>query len=1013
MQVLAVLVLGIVSYNRLGVDMMPNVEFPFVVITTAYPGAGPREVETDVTEPLEDKLSALSGLKNLFSYSNEGYAVVVAEFELEVDAREAEADVRTKVEMALPDLPADIEKPVVARVDWGSEPVITFAVGGRATPEELRRLADDEIKPQIKKVRGVAEVDVSGGLEREVKVELDAAALAGYRISLDDIKGALAGANLEVPAGPIRTGPREEKLRVAGKFRSQADIENVVVARKKGAPVYLRDVAAVDVNSYKEIKSIPILNGRDAVTVSVSKASGANTVEVCDSIEKRLGRIGKTLPEGVEIEVVSNDADFIKEAVADTGKALYLGAIFAVLVILIFLGNLRTTIISALAIPTSILFTFIMMNAAGFTINMLTLMALSLAVGILIDDAIVVRENIYRHWEEGMSLEKSASVGTAEVGLAVMATTFTIVAVFVPVAYMGGIVGRFFRSFGLVVVFAVMYSLWDALTMAPMLSAKLLIGSPDPTKKSRFERLFAPLNRQFDRLADGYRGFLSLALRRRFLTLVLAVAALLGSLFLARFISTSFMPEWDQGYIYVYTTTPLDSSLAFTKSVADEVEKWVASHEEVKTTFTNVGVGDIPNRATISAKLVPRSKRDRSNAELQEEFRAYFAGYPRAEVTVGIPGMGGGGNNYAQQPISVDLSGPELSVLKTEAEKMVAHLKTLGSARDAGMSYEEGKPETRLVPDRAMCAEMGIPVAAVAMTVRGLVEGTVATKYDEGGEEYDVRVLIPRGKIRDLNDVEGIYLKNHDDVVVPLAMLVDVVRDVGPSEIQHINRQRTISVWAGKALGAANSDLQREMNAYTEKNSPPAGYGYGVGRTTEMQQKMFFNMFTALAIAIIFIFIVLASQFNSFTHPFTIMLALPLAVVGALIAIFILGSTFDMMTMVGIILLMGLVNKNAILLVDYTLQQIDRGKSIKEALLIAGPVRMRPILMTTAAMTMGMLPTALGLGEGGEFRQGMAVAVIGGLLTSTLLTLIVVPVVFTYVEGLRRRGRKAHVSGTI
>jgi HAE1 family hydrophobic/amphiphilic exporter-1 len=684
---------------------------------------------------------------------------------------------------------------------------------------------------------------------------------------------------------------------------------------------------------------------------------------------------------------------------------LYLGAIFAVLVILIFLGNLRTTIISALAIPTSILFTFLMMYAVGFTLNMLTLMALALAVGILIDDAIVVRENIYRHWEEGMSLEKSASFGTAEVGLAVMATTFTICAVFVPVAYMGDIVGRFFRQFGLVVVFAVMYSLWDALTMAPMLSAKLMIGSPDPTKKNWFERLFNPINRQFDRLADGYRGFLRRALEHPIITLIVAVVTFVASLFLVRFISAGFMPAWDQGYLYAYVETPLDSSLDYTAVVADDVENTLAEHDAVETTFTRVGVDEIPNRATITAKLKPVRERDASNFEMQEEFRAAFTDYSRAEVTFGVPGMGGG-DTFAQQPITINLSGPDLDVCEAEAAKMVAYLKTVGAVRDAGMSYEKGRPETRLVPDRAMCTEMGIPVYSVAMTVRGMVEGTVATKYTEGGEEYDVRVMIPRGRIRDQGDVEGLYLKNYDGDVIPLAMLVDIERDVGPTEIQHINRQRTISVWAGKALGAADSDIQKEMAKYVEDNPPPSGYEYSVGHETEMQRNMFMNMFTALAIAIVFIYIVLAAQFNSFTHPFTIMLALPLAVVGAIAAIFILGTTFDMMTMVGLILLMGLVNKNAILLVDYALHQIDKGKSIKEALLIAGPVRMRPILMTTAAMIMGMLPTALGLGEGGSFRQGMAVAVIGGLITSTLLTLLVVPVVFAIIEKWRHRRKK-------
>ncbi len=1005
MQVLAVLVLGVVSFNRLGVDLMPDVDFPYVIATVVWPGAGAQEVETEITDPLEDKLSAISGLKNLYSFSYEGYTLVVLEFELETDPRQAEADVRTEVEKALPDLPLDIEKPVVARVDWGAEPVISFAVGGKATLEELRRIADDEIKPQLEKIAGVAEVKVAGGREREVKVSLDRAALAGYGISLDEVTGALAAANLEVPAGPMRAGTREEKIRVAGKFRSQEDIENVVVARKEGSPVFLRDVASVDVDSFKEIKTIPKLNGKDAVTVSVEKASGANTVAACDETLKRLAQLKKTLPAGVDVDVAYNDADFIKGAIADTTQALYLGAIFAVLVILIFLGNIRTTVISALAIPTSILFTFILMYAVGFTLNMLSLMALALAVGILIDDAIVVRENIYRHWEEGMSLQKSASFGTAEVGLAIMATTFTICAVFVPVAYMGDIVGRFFRQFGLVVVFAVMYSLWDALTMAPMLSAKLLIGSPDPTKRNRFERLFAPVNRQFERLADAYRGFLRRALERRVITLVAAVAVFVASLMLTRFISTQFMPAWDQGYVYAHVATPLDSSLEYTESVADDVEKRLASHPAVETTFATIGDDEIPNHATITAKLKPVGERDRSNFELEEEFRAYFATYSRAKVTFRVPGMGAGGG-FGQQPISVDLSGPDLDVLEAEAEKFVAYLKTRGATRDAGMSYEKGRPETRLVPDRAMGTEMGIPVAAVAMTVRGLVEGTVATKYAEGGKEYDVRVMIPRGEIRDLGDVEGIYLTNRDGDVVPLAMLVDVKQDIGPTEIQHTNRQRTVSVWTGKALGAADSDLQREMAKYVKDHPPPRGYEYNVGRGTEMQQKTFRNLFMALAIAVVFIYIVLAAQFNSFTHPFTIMLALPLAVVGALVAIFILGTTFDMMTMVGLILLMGLVNKNAILLVDYTLQQLDKGKSIKEALLVAGPVRMRPILMTTAAMIMGMFPTALGLGEGGSFRQGMAVAVIGGLLTSTILTLVVVPVVFSLIEGLRRRRKR-------
>jgi len=545
--------------------------------------------------------------------------------------------------------------------------------------------------------------------------------------------------------------------------------------------------------------------------------------------------------------------------------------------------------------------------------------------------------------------------------------------------------------------------------MAPMLSAKLLIGNPDPTKKSRFERFFLPLNRLFDQMANGYRRVLEYALRHRGLVLAVATVMFLASFILMRFVSTAFMPRWDQGVVYVTIQTPLDSSLERTEAVTAELEKWAAGYKEVETVFSTVGASETPNRAYLTLRLKPRRDRARSDAELQEDMRGYFRTYAKAKVTVLTPEMGANDAERGEQPISVEIQGPELDKLYEISSAMVADLKTFGGSRDVGTSVEPGKPEVRLVPDRAMCTEMKIPVATVAMTLRGLLEGTVATKYAEGGEEYDVRVMVPRRQMRGVGDVEGLYLKNYDGDMVPLAMLVTPVRDVGPTQIEHHDRVRSVTIWMGKGLGVAAGDLQKKINDYAKAHPLPAGYNYRSGVQQEMQAEMFESMFMALAVAIVFIYIVLAAQFNSFTHPFTIMLALPLAVVGALIAIFIIGTTFDIMTMVGLILLMGIVNKNAILLVDYALQKIKEGASIHDALLKAGPIRMRPILMTTAAMIMGMLPTALGLGEGGEFRQGMAVAVIGGLITSTLLTLIVVPVVFSYIEGWRQRGKKKKV----
>jgi HAE1 family hydrophobic/amphiphilic exporter-1 len=722
---------------------------------------------------------------------------------------------------------------------------------------------------------------------------------------------------------------------------------------------------------------------------------------VADAIKEQIEELNRTLPEGTELFIINDSSVFVEESIKDTQTALWLGALSAVLVILLFLGNVRTTIISALAIPTSFLFTFIMMQLMGFTINTMTLMALSLAVGILIDDAIVVRENIFRHWENGMPLEKAASYGTAEVGLAVLATTFTIVAVFVPVAYMEGIVGRFFRSFGLTIAFAVLYSLWDALTMAPMLSAKFRIGLKSDTYHKGFvDRLFDPINRQFVYLANWYRGILKWSLNHRIAVVLISSVVFFSSMGLLSFISMEFMTKVDESAFSVMVITPADSNLKYSEEVVSDVEAYLDGVPEVELYYSAIGSGGVANENSIYVKLVKPNKREMSDRELMDQMREDFAGYARAEIYMLPPGMSGGDG----QEMEILVKGPDIEVIRELAADLTDAMARMGGTTETRMDYEANKPELRLIPDRAMCREMGVTVASVAMTLRNTLEGADVTKYSEGGEDYDIRMMIPREELKSLSDVEGIYVLNHDDDKIPLTNLVNAEYSTAPVDITRQDRQRYISVSTNFAGNATSGDVQKQVNKWVEENPPPSGYSYDQGFEAEMMQEMNENMMSALMIAIVFVYLVLAAQFNSFVHPFTIMLALPLAVVGAFIALFLSAATINVMTWVGIILLMGIVNKNAILLVDYTLKLIEEeGLGIIESLLRAGPVRMRPILMTTAAMIMGMLPTALAIGEGAEMRAPMAIAVIGGLITSTLLTLIVVPVVFSYIEGWRTR----------
>ncbi|MGB8656977.1 MAG: efflux RND transporter permease subunit [Candidatus Zixiibacteriota bacterium] len=1001
MQVAAIFVLGWIAYTRIPIDLMPDVQFPFMSVTTTYPGTGAKEIESDVTKKIEEGMSSVSGMKNIYSTSAEGFSQVLLEFNLDVKIRDADMDVREQLSKIRSELPKDVDEPTIARFDVSATPVMIFALSSDMPLDKLRTLAEDKIKDRIEQTADVAGVDLVGGWEREIKVELDSRRLKAYDLSVQQVIGALSSENLNVPGGRMDQEPREIVLRTTGEFQTVDQINRIMVGSRQGIPTYVRDIAQVK-DAFKEQREIAKLNGKPSVSFIVYKQSGGNTVKVCDELKKTFDQLKKELPSGTTIEIASDQSKYIRRSVNDTMRTLYLGALFVTLVVLLFMGNLRSTVIAALAIPTSIFATFMMMYAFGYSLNILTLMGLSLAVGILIDDAIVVRENIFRHMEEGMEPEKAASFGASEVGLAVMACTFSIVAVFLPVAYTGGIVGKFFKAFGFTVTFAVLYSLWDSFTMAPMLSARFM--GKQQGGRSLLKKLFQPFERFYLKVNKGYRRLLEWSLNHKTVVLAIASGLFLISLGLVPFIGKELMPQGDRGEFKVDIETAIGSSISHTENVAAKVEDLLLSYPEVKAVFTTVGLNQgAANQASLRIELVDLSQRKRTTDQVEEELRRKLSEFPGVKSEVSMIGMFEG---QAQEfPVELYIKGPDIDVLDRLSQTVLEIVKTTPGALDADRSLRGGKPEVQVVIDREQANRLGISTGQVASTLRSLVDGTVATKFKQEDKEIDVRVSLTPDQKNSLTDIASVPIQTPFGSSVPLKAIASFVESAGPTSISRQNRERLASVTANignRPLGSIMADINRELS----KLPLPTGYKIEARGQTETMQEMFSNLLLALSLAVIFIYLVLASQFNSFLHPFTIMLALPLAVVGALLAVFLTGQRINMQTMIGIILLFGIVTKNSILLVDYTITLRKRGMERIQALLTAGPVRFRPIVMTSVAMIMGMLPAALGTGEGGEWRRVMGITVIGGLVTSTFLSLLIVPIAYVLVDNLERRFKK-------
>ncbi|MBM3235382.1 efflux RND transporter permease subunit [Candidatus Poribacteria bacterium] len=1000
---IAVLVLGGLALFRLGVDLFPNVSIPVVTVVTLYPGAGPEEVESQVTRPIEEAVSGINGVDEIQSYSRDSMSTVVVLFNLEADIRQTASDVKDRVGMIRGTLPRDINDPVISRIDPTAMPVLTYAVSGFTNSIETRQFIDDVIRPALERVEGVGNITIYGGDVREIRVELDRDRLEAMGLTISQVAQTIGAEGFDLPGGRLTMGPHEVGLKAVGRFRTPAEVGDVVLS-SLSSQVLVSDIGRV-VDGVKEARTIIRVNGIEGVTFEVQKQAGTNTVAVVNSVEKEIAKLRKQMPEGTEVVKVIDASRFIRTNIRELRNALVLGGLFAILVIFLFMLDWRSTIISAVALPTSVITSFFIMWQFGFTLNIMTMMGLSLAIGMLIDDSVVVRENIFRHLERGEDAVTAARRGTSEIALAVMATTFTIVAVFGPVAFTGGIVGRFFRQFGLTITAAVIVSLLVSFTLDPMFSSRIVQKiAPDHHARMRRHLFYGPFVRGYDILERFYRQALDWTLHHRKTVVLVAAVFFLASLFLIPFMGKEFFSQGDQGNFSVNIELPAGTSLKETDQITKRVEEIFREIPEVVTIATTVGPNEEVNKASIRVNATPKNERTRSLTEIMESVRPRLAAMPGLVYNMREAGFTE--SLMRQAPVTLNVRGNDYEELGRVAQQVYEIVSGTNSIRDVAISYNPGMPEQRLIIDRARAGDLGVSFAVVATTLRTAIEGAIVTKYRDGEHDIDVRVQLQPADRANLEALGAIAVPSQRGRLVHLQEVTRVEKASTPAVIERLDRERQITISAnivGRSLGEVVDEIEKKIDRIPRSSETT----FRFAGEAEHMRETFANMGLALALAVIFIYFVLASQFESFLHPFTIMLSLPLAIVGALMMLFLTKHPISLPSIIGIVLLMGLVTKNAILLVDYTNQLRARGKSIIEALLEAGPTRLRPILMTSAAIILGMLPVAIGRGEGSEIRMPMAIAVIGGIITSTILTLVVVPVVYVWVDRFTLRGRRA------
>ncbi len=995
--ILALVSLGLISYVGLNINEYPEVEFPYVSVTVVQQGASPEQVENKIARKLEEAIGQISGVKHIYTTASEGAATVVAEFSLETSPEVAAQDVRDKIGTIRGELPQDIEEPVIARIDPTAAPIITMALTGNITQREMTGLVDDLIKKRLETIKGVGDIKIYGAQEREIQINLDKDKLAAYGVTTAEVVSSLSSENMDVPGGKVTSAGREITLRTMGQIKSPEDFYNLPVARKDGVQLYVRDIATV-VDGVKDRDSLSRYQGKPAIGMNIIKQSGSNTVVVADEVKKAVTELKKELPPGVNLEIVSDNSAYIRDAVNDVLKTIMEGGALAVIMVFLFLRDWRSTSISALAIPTSVISTFFAMKMMNFSLNFMSLMALSLSVGLLIDDAIVVIENIIRHMRLGKTPIAAAREASEEIGLAVMSTTLTVVAVFLPVAMMTGIVGQFFKQFGLTVVFSVLVSLLVSFTLVPLLASRYL-KEEESKPRGPLGKFLAWFNRGFDSLNSWYVGFLKVVLRHRWITIGVALLLFVLSLKMASLLGSSFVPAADMGEFTVQAELDAGLDIDAAGKMSDKLEKIIRNYPEVVKIYSTVN----PDKLNIFVKLKDKKERKHSVDQIAADMREKLHIIPGVRTSIVMQaGM------EVAKTVQFRLLGDDLNQLQNYAEKAQKIMESIPGAVDVGSSYLPGKPEGKIQIKQDAAADLGVSTAQVGDTLRTLFNGKVVGQFEDGENRYDVRVRLGKGQRTSMNDLSNIYLSSSNkpasggpSPMIALSQVTGQSFATSPNQISRFDRSKEIVLSAnldGTSLGEFNKIFEERVSK--ELKLPP-GYSVYAGGDSEMMVETFTNMGLAIITGVLFIFFILASQFESYIDPFAIMFSIPLAVVGAIFGLLVVGDDMSLFSMIGIIMLMGLVTKNAILLVDFAKQGRARGMERNEALVAAGRTRLRPIVMTTLSMIFGMMPLALALGKGAESRAPMAHAIIGGLITSTLLTLVVVPVMYAFLDDLK------------
>lgn len=997
------IVLGTVTFRTIPVDLFPDVEFPVLVVSTVYPGASPEEVENTITSLLEDEFSSLAGIDQINSQSFESLSNVILLFKLDADVNQASQDVRDKISVLQRQLPSDAEEPLVRRFNPTDNPILRFGVAnesGNLTPAELRSWVEENIQTPLQRVQGIAAVDVEGGDIREIQVNLDLQAMQARRIAVQQVISALQTENLNIPGGSVNDSDGKNLLvRTPGNFEDINDLQNVIIAQRS-SPVYLRDVATV-VDGFKENEVITRVNGKESITVSIRKQSGSNSLAVSDSVKEMLLEIDANSPD-MTIATAGDESIIVRESTNGALSDLLWGALLAGLTILLFFRNFRNTILTIIGMPFILITSLFFMNLVDISLNNISLLALALVIGLIIDDGIVVRENILRWIERGYTPREAASKATEEVLLPVLATTATILAIFVPVAYAQGLIGRFFRDFGLTVSIAIIISTFEALTLAPMMAAyffkantKVPEGVIDESAGQE-----AAGRGWLDRL---YGASLNWAMDHRLITVFIAAAIVAGSFYGAGFIKTAFLPSLDRGFFDVSMKLSPGTQLATTAREAEKVEAIILSHPQVQDVFTTVGTTTEPETAKFFVKAIP----DVDTRAIIDDLRAPLINVPSVSFALADAVAGGDTFIDGSKNIVVEVVSPtaEYSLLGESAIELQDHLvATVPGLIDVTTSYSEGKPESRVKVDRERASNAGLSTAQIGSTLRTLINGEVASTFRGNGEEADISVRL-RPEDRDIvADIFDINFLSAEGQLVPLRTVAESIESTGPTQIQRRDRQGIVSIGMN-VVGRDVPTVSEEVAAQLTTMQLPAGISAAMGGDTQDQQEAFANLGLAMLLGVVFIYMVLAAQFASFIQPLLIMIAMPLSIIGALVALYITDRPLDMTAFIGFIMLMGLVTKNSILLVDFANIERKQGASADLAMRRAGPVRLRPILMTAISLILAMIPIVLAISEGAEFRQSMSIAIMGGMITSTLLTLFVVPVFYSLVIGLQDRGK--------